>query len=414
MHMRILAVIGAFVLLSTPVNAQPGRGSTETPGGRTGNTDNAGGTVAGQPTAQTFVASCTEPSAANTATHPPISITINPATRWQPRGGEVLVSISADASLFRSFTVRACFGWSTAEAENYFSSPNLRDTFKNTAFVQVRPNQRSEVLDIGVTVPNLRLAPSSIFDRWGTATRFTGMGVIPVADMRLIGYNDSGMVFDVVRPVGITSVSFSVLLSLSILTVALAVLYRFAVGMPQPAAARDGLRGIIKRIFSFRWMLSLIRNADGRASLSAFQVLLWTVVVALSAVYVMTLSGNLIDVTPGALTLLGIAGAASLIASAQKPSDALAPAPLTDPPLGVPVALPAGLVEPSWVDLVRQPEGTLPDVTRLQMLFFTVVSAGFVVMQVLTSYVIPDIPTGYQILMGISNGVYVGGKFANR
>jgi hypothetical protein len=32
----------------------------------------------------------------------------------------------------------------------------------------------------------------------------------------------------------------------------------------------------------------------------------------------------------------------------------------------------------------------------------------FVVVQVLNYYVIPDIPVGYQILMGISNGVYVG------
>ena len=52
------------------------------------------------------------------------------------------------------------------------------------------------------------------------------------------------------------------------------------------------------------------------------------------------------------------------------------------------------------------------DVKRVQMLFFTVISAAFVLLKVVTSYVIPDIPTGYLLLMGISNGVYVGGKFA--
>ena len=281
--------------------------------------------------------------------------------------------------------------------------------------MQVRPTQRSEVLDIGVTVPNMDPSPSSIFNRWGTATRFTGMGIIPVADMRLIGYNDSDVLFDVVRPVGITSVSFSVLLSLSILAIALAVLYRFATGMPQPTIRRKGLGEIIRRVVAFRWVLVLIRSAEGRASLSAFQILLWTVVVALGAVYVVTLSGNLIDVTPGTLTLLGIAGGASLIASTQNPATVAVAGPedrsgSSDAPVVVPFDLP----EPRWVDLVRQPNGGLPDVTRLQMLFFTVVSASFVVMQVLTSFVIPDIPVGYQILMGISNGVYVGGKFANR
>jgi hypothetical protein len=48
------------------------------------------------------------------------------------------------------------------------------------------------------------------------------------------------------------------------------------------------------------------------------------------------------------------------------------------------------------------------------MLLFTVVSAAFVVVQVLNYYVIPDIPAGYQILIGISNGVYVGRKFKGK
>jgi hypothetical protein len=46
------------------------------------------------------------------------------------------------------------------------------------------------------------------------------------------------------------------------------------------------------------------------------------------------------------------------------------------------------------------------------MLLFTVISAAFVVVQVLNYYVIPDIPVGYQILIGISNGLYVGRRVA--
>ena len=52
------------------------------------------------------------------------------------------------------------------------------------------------------------------------------------------------------------------------------------------------------------------------------------------------------------------------------------------------------------------------DVTRAQMLLFTLVTAVFVAVKVITSYEIPDIPEGFLILMGISNGVYVGSKFA--
>ena len=52
------------------------------------------------------------------------------------------------------------------------------------------------------------------------------------------------------------------------------------------------------------------------------------------------------------------------------------------------------------------------DVTRFQMLLFTLITAAFVLMNVVTTYVIPDIPTGFLTLMGISNGVYLGAKVA--
>ena len=45
------------------------------------------------------------------------------------------------------------------------------------------------------------------------------------------------------------------------------------------------------------------------------------------------------------------------------------------------------------------------------MLFFTVVTALFVAMKVLTSYQIPEIPEGFLLLLGISNSVYLTSKF---
>jgi hypothetical protein len=55
----------------------------------------------------------------------------------------------------------------------------------------------------------------------------------------------------------------------------------------------------------------------GFARLSQLQILLWTFVVAASAVYVMSLSGQLIEITNTALVLLGIAGAAGIGAAAH-------------------------------------------------------------------------------------------------
>ena len=68
---------------------------------------------------------------------------------------------------------------------------------------------------------------------------------------------------------------------------------------------------------------------------------------------------------------------------------------------------------PRWSDLIVNDQNTAVreiDVSRVQMLLFTLISAVFVISKVITAYVIPEIPVGYLTLMGISNGVYVGSK----
>lgn len=67
---------------------------------------------------------------------------------------------------------------------------------------------------------------------------------------------------------------------------------------------------------------------------------------------------------------------------------------------------------PVWSDLVVTPHhpGEI-DVTRVQMLFFTLISVAFVAIKLITGYMIPDIPEGFMLLMGISNGVYLSAKF---
>jgi len=48
------------------------------------------------------------------------------------------------------------------------------------------------------------------------------------------------------------------------------------------------------------------------------------------------------------------------------------------------------------------------------MLLFTLITAAFVVMTVVTTYVIPEISGGFQTLLGISNGVYMGAKVVQK
>ena len=71
-----------------------------------------------------------------------------------------------------------------------------------------------------------------------------------------------------------------------------------------------------------------------------------------------------------------------------------------------------GRRQPLWSDLVVTPgTANTVDITRVQMLFFTVVTALFVAIKVLTSYQIPEIPESFLLLLGISNGVYLTSKF---
>jgi hypothetical protein len=228
-------------------------------------------------------------------------------------------------------------------------------------------------------------------------------------------------------------------------------------------------------ILKANWLLRIISTPSGFASLSQLQIILWTFVVAASAVYVMSLSGQLIAITTGILVLLGIAGAAGLgakahneaqgataeadaakaaaekaaadINAAQKAAEAAAPP--ADPGATARIAAESNVAVaelatktaianatkaradalknppptqiPKWTDLIVnesvKDDGTATreiDVTRFQMLLFTLITAGFVLMSVVTTYVIPEISTGFLTLMGISNGVYIGSKIVQR
>ena len=233
-------------------------------------------------------------------------------------------------------------------------------------------------------VPDLKSAAhgwlSRINDGTGTAT---GLGTVPVAMMMVSLVSGPSSVV-LVQCVGITSVIGAAVLVFVLLGLVYLALLGVARSRATPAQRRWG--------GTFLW---LITGADHYASLSQFQIVLWTLTVAASAVYVMALSGNLLDLTPGVLILLGIASGAALIARVPSKVDSMRDKR-------------ADMVEAHWSDIVEI-GGTL-DVTRVQMLIFTMISAAFVVLKVVVGYRIPVIPDNFLLLMGISNGVYLTGR----
>jgi hypothetical protein len=331
--------------------------------------------------AATPLPGCAAPPQTVAAGHPMV-VTINPATAWQPRGGLVLVEIRGDATILAGLILRACIGW---------VGPEGAASTKEAA-VERRASDRTDIINIGVELPDIQLIKGSWPDRiWHGQERFTGLGIVPLANLRILGANESGVVLDETRQVGITSLWYATITALACVIGAIALLHELA----RRRGVLANVAPLPGRLPGQMLLLRLITASNGRASLSQLQVLLWTFVVGASSVYVMCLSGDLIDVTNGTLALLGIAGASSLLAASQKTS--------------------GGGAQPSWTDLTAPEDGSPgTDVKRLQMLIFTLISAAFVLVKVLTSYVIPDIPNGYLLLMGISNGVYIGGKFTQR
>jgi hypothetical protein len=283
--------------------------------------------------------------------------------------------------------VLVCFRWKRL-AER-------ADDFISTRPTHLDLGDGGRVLRVTVTVPmHLRNPPS----RFSGDGQYAGLYLVPLADVRILvlardASGNFAVAADVSHAIGVTHPSYAALLALFTVLAVFAVLSVISHRRLKRAGI-DGADPVIR----------IITTADGYASLSHFQMILWTFVVAASAVYVMVLSGELIQITTGTLVLLGISGAVAVATKLHDRSQA----PAAD-------AVPPVPRKPRWSDLmINEINGQREiDITRVQMLYFTLITATFVVMRVATTYVIPEIPEGFQLLMGLSNAVYMGSKVAS-
>jgi hypothetical protein len=316
----------------------------------------------------------------------PPAATVQLQQLWQPPGGDLSFVLKLDDGVPADAIVRVCFGWfeavksktsgvAEARVRNWLPSP----------LVKLQPTSEADgSREYAAMMPALP-------DRPGYQSGyFTALGLVPKADMRVIVVQHGTLLAEETREVGVTSIPISLVVVLLLVAAGYVALVLMMKGFREKAG--DPL-------------LRLIANKSGWASLSQFQMLLWTFVISASLIYVMSLSGVLIDVPNGMLALLGISGAAAvgtqihdanqrraLQQTFQTQNYTIAPRP------------------PEWSDLVMG-DGEV-DVSRVQMLFFTLISAAYVLIRIVSSYTLPDIPDGVVILMGVSNGVYFTAKVA--
>jgi hypothetical protein len=159
------------------------------------------------------------------------------------------------------------------------------------------------------------------------------------------------------------------------------------------------VRDLLKNGSLGKFAQAWFSGVDRVPSLSMFQIYLWTWVVIAGLTYVVALTGQLFAITTQVLALLGIAGlgsiAARFVAAAQ----------------GQRQAAPGLAENPKFSDILKT-NGEF-DLYKLQMFLFTVYTAGYVAIRIALDQAFPVIDSNLLLLMGISNGIYVGSRAAS-
>lgn len=191
--------------------------------------------------------------------------------------------------------------------------------------------------------------------------------------------------------------------------------------------------GLLSYVIVFRlqgghldfFVTKLYEGADGRASFSKFQFLLWTVVILVGIVTIwvarMIATGDLVspvdEIPENLLALLGLSTATSLGAKGvttlyakqglikKESKDSNASNDRTPPP----------------PELLADDDG-VPELAKIQMFLFTLLAMIFFLIAVgqainqsdQAAIVLPDVDQALLVLMGVSSAGYIGKKFVTR
>lgn len=145
------------------------------------------------------------------------------------------------------------------------------------------------------------------------------------------------------------------------------------------------------------WLVGAIVGHKGEPSISQFQILLWTIVTVWAGVYVIARTSDLLVMTPEVMGLLGFAGAGSVAARWVGASRTAGVAP-------------AECRTARFWEILQTRDHL--DLFKLQLFLFTVLIAGYVALRVAMDAAFPKLDPNFLLLMGVSNGLYVGSKVA--
>jgi hypothetical protein len=161
----------------------------------------------------------------------------------------------------------------------------------------------------------------------------------------------------------------------------------------------------VRRDDTRRRIAGLFLGADNQPSLSLFQIFVWTTITVWGFIYVYLVSGSLLNMTSDMMALLGIAGvgtvAARWVGARETPTT----------PQGAHAQATVNASENMTFWRMLSTNGNF-DLLKLQLLLFTITIAAYVVYRILDSAAFPVLDANTLLLLGVSQGVYIGGKVA--
>ncbi len=151
-----------------------------------------------------------------------------------------------------------------------------------------------------------------------------------------------------------------------------------------------------------RWFAGLFISDESEPSLSLFQVFFWTVITVWGLFYTFAVTGSLLQLTPQMLLLLGIAGTGSVFSRwiGLSRGDATSAS-------GISSEVNDDQTFRFWTILNTRGQF---DLMKLQLLIFTLLLGVYVVCRIAESAAFPVLDANTLLLLGISQGVYIGGK----
>lgn len=300
------------------------------------------------------------------------SVTVIKPSRLLP-GSVMKVRVTAAGFKFRDQALTFCFAAMPEGSDGLYTltAPGrLVSESNDSALFEVNvPTAMSKAL--------FKSAPGREAEPAGAATEWLGLR----SSIRVMGMSGEQVVFDAAQPF-VTS-SFGIAAWSGVVLIAVLLLLSMV---------------FLHEFNPFKLLRRLAQHRSQRFSLSNVQIMLWTLLVLYALSFVWIANGQLLDISSGVLVLLGISGGTSVLARGVE-NMAGAPAPV--------------VAQPQLKDLVTDENGDF-DLLRFQMLGFTLFTLAYSFVSVIRSEGLPEIPDNLYLLMGISNGAYVTGKWVDQ